>query len=93
MNYIEIMKSLRGLSTDELRGLNSYVVDMIKARNAEEARAMRRSLRPGQKVAINADGYRHGNYSVVEIRQVKAVVMDHGTNRRIVVPMNMLSAV
>ncbi len=87
----DILNNLTSLNEEELRTLNTAVVDQLKAIRNRNAAIKRTTLTVGQRVSWNGrNGYTEG--TIVRVKRKKAIC-DVGYGRNWDVPLSMLSAV
>jgi len=73
MTYTQVLTSLSTLSEDELRCLNSAVIDQLKAIRDLQAAQNRRLFKAGDKVSFTGRrGYTEG--IIVRVKRKKAIV-------------------
>jgi len=82
MNYSELSK----LSVEELRTLNSKVVEIIKIKNNMSAQTTKGSLYVGVSVTVNHPRLRNEICKVTKINRTKVVI-----NNQYNVPMSMVT--
>ena len=82
MNYSELSK----LSVEELRTLNSKVVEIIKIKNNMSAQTTKGSLYVGATVIVNHNRLRNELCKVTKINRTKVVIND-----RFNVPMSIVT--
>lgn len=70
MNYSE----LKNLSIDELRQLNSKVIELIKIKRSEDAWEVKQSLYVGANVSVNHPKLSGKQCRVEKINRTKAVI-------------------
>jgi|TARA_Y100000310_G_scaffold342503_1_gene446036 hypothetical protein len=94
MTYTQVLTSLSTLSENELRCLNSAVIDQLKAIRDLQAAQNRRLFKAGDKVSWNGrNGYTEG--VIVRVKRKKAIVDVIGSGAfgsSWDVPLNMLTA-
>jgi len=86
-DFTKAISILSALSEGELIGLNSAVIDELKARRSRDARMKRSILREGDRVSWSG---RKGSYEgrIVRVKRKKAIVRVGVVNWD--VPLNML---
>lgn len=87
MNYSELTK----LSIEELRSLNSKVVEVIKMKKSETAHNIKQSLYVGANVNVNHPKLSGKQLRVEKINRTKAVLKVLNGYGTYTVPMNMIS--
>ena len=68
----ELMKALNGMSVEELRMINSYVVGLIKDERREKAYEVKSELKVGMVVSVNHPKLMGKQLRVEKINRTKA---------------------
>jgi len=90
----ELMKALNGMSLEELRMVNSYVVGLIKDERREKAYEVKSELKVGMVVSVNHPKLMGQKLVVKEIRRTKASLQSTPNGfARYNVPLNMIEIV
>ena len=70
----QLMKTLNGMSVEELRMINSYVVGLIKDSRREKAYEVKSALKVGMVVKVNHPKLAGKQLRVEKINRTKAVL-------------------
>lgn len=91
MTYSQIVKEINkaNLSTEELRKLNSFVVDTIKLKRKMDGAVIKQQLSVGMAVMVDHPSHKNSTFTVDSIRRTKATIVD-SRGRRLNAPLSML---
>lgn len=95
MDYLEIMDLVEesDLSSNELRALNSFIVDLLKARRERDALRVKATLKVGDTVTLSGLRPKILNgttATVVSVQRTRATI-DHPTRGRVTVPLSCIT--
>lgn len=79
MNLSEIKNQINGLSEDEMRSLNHYIVDTLRAAEKHRSELAKRNLSIGMRVRINHPTAINYTYIIEKISRSKATLTKEGS--------------
>jgi hypothetical protein len=80
MNLTELKSHIDRLSEDDMRTLNHYIVDTLRAEQKLRSALAKRDLAVGMRVRINHPKAESYTYIIEKISRTKAVMRKEGSN-------------
>lgn len=79
MNLTELKSQINGLSEDEMRSLNNYIVDTLRAAQRHRSELAKRDLSVGMRVRINHEKAGNSIFIIEKISRSKATMSKEGS--------------
>jgi hypothetical protein len=81
MNLTELKSQINGLSEDDMRNLNNYIVDTLRAAQRHRSELAKRDLSVGMRVRINHEKTGDTVYVIEKISRSKATMLKEGSTQ------------